>query len=91
VNNAVLGDPVRIEVTPSTGTIQQGDSIAFVAIGYDINGNQVNLRSPSWTSNNGEINNFGFYSAWNSVPGPLVVRVTQNGAIGEANITINPW
>ena len=88
VNNAPLGIPTRIEVTPSNIDVRLNDVVQFNAVGYDENNNIITLSSPIWSTNNGVIDNFGIYNSYNAAIGIARIRVTQNGVIGESYINI---
>lgn len=88
VNNAQLGDPIRIVIQPDTGTVQIGQAVAFSASGIDEYGNTVDLRSPEWSTNNGEINQFGMYFSNNAAIGPARIRCQQSGVVAEVFITV---
>ncbi len=89
VNNAPLSTPLRIVISPATGsTVRQNDVIVLTAVGYDINNNQIVLKSPTWSTNNGEINDIGLFSTYNSGLGQVRIRCEQQGALGEVYYNI---
>ncbi len=88
VNNANIGAITRIEIRPANPQIARGDSQQFVARGYDAASNEVRLENPTWETNNGSIDGFGFYYSGNAAVGPARIRVYASGIVGETWATI---
>jgi len=75
----------RIEVIPHDANITADQTQQFTAIGYDVNGNQTNIK-PVWSVTGGSISNTGLYT-----PGPVGtfrIYANQSGVTGVANITV---
>jgi hypothetical protein len=80
---------VSLTVDPSEGTLAPGDTLRLRATLRDASGNDLNVRSIEWTSDDPEILRLeGEGLVRGMSPGTTTVRASAAGATGEASITV---
>lgn len=72
----------NIAISPSTTTLDVGQTQQFTATGYDQNGNIMSI-SPNWSGTNAN----GLFEATN--PGNYTISASQNGISASASVTVN--
>jgi len=84
------GPVASISVSPNNSTVAAGQTVNFIARGYDRFGNINDSWTPYWTATGGIINQQGsFYAQYQ---GNWSITATDNstGVSGSASITISP-
>jgi hypothetical protein len=78
----------RIELNPEQAEFWLGEQGQFTALGYDTQGNPVEI-TPWWTTTGGEISPEGLYTA--SQAGEFVITAQQPGSeiSGNAKVLVN--
>lgn len=88
VLNITIGKLANLELSPPFSNVNVRDNIQFSAIGYDADGNLINI-TPNWkASGGGSIDQTGNYSAQEA--GNWTVTATHNGVSTSTNVTVNP-
>jgi len=88
VNVTVNATLTTVMVTPTTATVQVGQTQAFSAAGQD-QFNQSMTISPAWTvSGGGSISSAGLFTAGSTAGGPFTVTATSNGRSGTASVSV---
>ncbi|MCC6244721.1 MAG: hypothetical protein IT353_17885 [Gemmatimonadaceae bacterium] len=81
----------RVTITPISGVVTLGTSIAFVVTAYDAN--DVPLKSPSaisWSSSDGAIGSVNHNGVFTAVAagGPVTITATVAGKSASASVTV---
>ena len=82
---------LAVSVTPSTSTVEIGESVQFLATGHYSDSSTADITSSvGWSVNAGiaSIDSNGLLIS--SSDGVVTVTANSNGIIGSANVTINP-
>jgi len=74
-------DIVKFSIVPESGEIEVRKSVLFTAVALNAAGEFIRVN-PSWSCDNGNITNFGYYSAPGS---PMSARVTARQGKWEAS------
>jgi hypothetical protein len=83
VNTPVL---TTITVTPTTSSINKGETKQLSAVGKDQFGTVMTI-TPTWTATGGTINSGGLFSG--TVAGTFIVKAQSGTVFGTASITVN--
>lgn len=87
LNLSVTPVLTSIVVSPSTVTLNTGQTQQFTAQGKDQNGNNFAV-TPSWSvTGGGTINSSGLFTA-STAGGPFTVKATSGSIVGEASVTV---
>ena len=81
------GQLATITVTPNPVTVTAGLTRTFTAAGFDPYSNSVPI-SPTWTTNGGDINASGLFTAQSSVAAGRLVTATVDSISGTATVNI---
>ncbi len=78
-----------VAITPSSGTVNELDSLQLTATPKDGNGNPLTGRAIAWSTNAGtkaSVSQTGLVHAFH--PGPITVTAASEGVAGSATVTI---
>ena len=79
----------RIDITPSSVTLQVGGTKQFIATGYDQNDNEIPI-TPEWTTDGGTISQSGLYTATTEGDFTVTASVQGSTVTGTASVKVTP-
>jgi uncharacterized protein (DUF362 family) len=90
-NFQVAGIQTTITVSPSSASVNTGQTRQFTAIAYDQYGAQLSPQPTfTWTvSGGGSISTSGLFTAGSTAGGPYTVTATSGGKSGTASVTVS--
>lgn len=87
--NAVAGSLTRVDVSPSSGSVGVGESLAFKAVGTDAYGNQVGSDAAQWSvasTSTASVSGSGLATGKNA--GQTEVRASISGIEATADLAV---
>ena len=89
INDASVGMPARIEISPTTAAVQIDSTIDFQATYFDTLGNSVPATTYQWTSSNTAIASIDENGlAIGQQPGQVMILASAEGINSEALLTV---
>ena len=88
---AALVTVASVAVQPGSGSVAVGDTLRFLAVPRDANGQTVPGRTPTWTSGSpgiASVDNTGL--ARGVTTGTAAIVATVDGVSGQAGLTVTP-
>ena len=87
----VLRPVARVEISPSSGTLEVGEERTFTARAYDADGDEITGRDVEWSTDNASIATVGSSGAVTGrAPGNTTLRAVIDGRERTARIDVEP-